>query len=289
MNDIEDICLPLGRSEVISVSRRTDIPAFYMDYFLVCMKKGSIVVNNPGKSTRCSKISLKPDDVKCFAWWSKDYYKWIQCYMENMEIFNKYGNYFNFTLNSTCRLEKIGHTVDERLDQMRFLIRTFGKESVVHRFDPIVFWKTRSGVRMNNLGEFEYIISETSKMGIKKVIFSFCIPYKKTMDRMKSKGMILEILDDEEQKKIVDDLYNITSKYDVELCACCDNNLLGDKVKPASCIDGDVIERLIRGPLINNMKDEGQRSQCNCIKSRDVGSYEQKCMHSCVYCYANAV
>ncbi len=63
--------LPLVKSEIISASRRTDIPAFYMNSMVQSMYSGAIEVTSPYGQK--SLVSLSSADVKCFAWWSKDY------------------------------------------------------------------------------------------------------------------------------------------------------------------------------------------------------------------------
>ena len=73
MSDIEDINLQqpqkLTKSQIISASRRTDIPAFYMDAMVDAMRAGRIDVLTPFGKRIC--VSLAPADVACFVWWSK--------------------------------------------------------------------------------------------------------------------------------------------------------------------------------------------------------------------------
>ena len=52
---------------IISASRRTDIPAFYSQWFFNRIKEGYVLVPNPYHPKMISKISLSPAVVDCFC------------------------------------------------------------------------------------------------------------------------------------------------------------------------------------------------------------------------------
>lgn len=49
---------------ILSVSRRTDIPAFYSDWFFDRLKDGFVLVPNPINQTKIAKIKLEPLRIK---------------------------------------------------------------------------------------------------------------------------------------------------------------------------------------------------------------------------------
>jgi hypothetical protein len=55
------------KSPIISASRRTDIPAFLMDWVNLKIKKGFVDVINPFNRKQIYRVSLKPEDVKCWV------------------------------------------------------------------------------------------------------------------------------------------------------------------------------------------------------------------------------
>lgn len=57
---------------IISASRRTDIPAFYSDWFYNRIKNGFVYVRNPINKNHISKVSLLPEHVDCFVFWTKN-------------------------------------------------------------------------------------------------------------------------------------------------------------------------------------------------------------------------
>ena len=57
---------------IISASRRTDIPAYYADWFINRIKDGEVQVKNPMNTHQISEINLSPDVVDCIVFWTKN-------------------------------------------------------------------------------------------------------------------------------------------------------------------------------------------------------------------------
>ena len=53
---------------IISASRRTDIPAFYSDWFFKRLEEGYLYVRNPMNPGQVSKILLNQDTVVRIQW-----------------------------------------------------------------------------------------------------------------------------------------------------------------------------------------------------------------------------
>jgi hypothetical protein len=284
--------LQITRSPVISCSRRTDIPAFLMDWVIEKMQSGYVDVTNPFYPSQVSRISLKPEDVKCWMWWSKNFKIWIDLYQNKPEIFNAYkGHCFQFTINSPSELEKnVEISLDDRLKQLKWLIDEFGASAVNYRYDPIIFYKSKNSDKIkNNLHKFEYIIEKVSSLGLKEMIFSFATMYSKVEKRMEARDYIPIDPNFEKKKEILKKLIKICDKSSIVMKACCQPDLLTLKgIEQAHCIDGKRIERII-GEHISKARDTGQRKECGCTKSRDIGGYTGifRCKHNCDYCYAS--
>jgi hypothetical protein len=57
---------------ILSVSRRTDIPAYYSKWFINRIQEGFVLVPNPMNIHQISKISLSPKVIDCIVFWSKN-------------------------------------------------------------------------------------------------------------------------------------------------------------------------------------------------------------------------
>ena len=57
---------------ILSVSRRTDIPAFYSEWFFNRLREGYALVRNPMNTHQISKVTLDPEVIDCIVFWTKD-------------------------------------------------------------------------------------------------------------------------------------------------------------------------------------------------------------------------
>ncbi len=279
---------------VISASRRTDIPAFYLKWFAGQIKKGFFKTTNPYNG-HISIVPATPDRVHTIAFWSKNFRPFIKSGF-GPELQKKgYNLFFNFTINTRSPLlEPNLPSLDDRLDQLAYLSSRFDPEAVNWRFDPICFYTTDGSEIENNMHDFSRIAKAAAKCGVKRCITSFMDHYAKIKKRTAGiKGF--SFIDPPPDKKI-DILLNMEQaleKLNINLFTCCEKELLAklpeySKTVASSCIPNNLLMQLYKGNL-SLKKDTGQRIKqgCGCKVSIDIGSYrEHPCYHNCLFCYA---
>ncbi len=120
---------------ILSVSRQTDIPNYYSDWFLNRVREGFLYVRNPMNPHQISEIDLSPEAVDCMVFWTKN----PSPMLGQLQELGDYPFYFQFTLTG------YGEDVEPGLpDKRSELIRTFqelsrqiGSDRVIWRYDPI--------------------------------------------------------------------------------------------------------------------------------------------------------
>jgi len=137
---------------VISASRRTDIPAFYMDWFMERIDKGSFETVNPFNQKK-SIVKATPDHVHTIVFWSKDFSSFIDGRHGEQLREKGFHLFFNFTVNSeNAFLEPNIPPLAERIEQAASLCKKFGPKAVSWRFDPIFIIGCGSGDNGRNGG-----------------------------------------------------------------------------------------------------------------------------------------
>jgi len=172
---------------------------------------------------------------------------------------------------------------------MEHLVDFFSNEQVSWRFDPIVHWK-ENGELKNNLSDLEYLSGKIRETGVRRCVISFVQMYGKVKKRMESRSSFkfVDILD-EEKKLLAKEIAKINKENSIDTFSCANTSIIDGKlIKKSHCIDGALLENIFK-EKVSKAKDSGQREECGCTKSRDIGSYNQECFHGCLYCYANGI
>ena len=265
---------------IISASRRTDIPAFYTDWYMNRLKSGYALVRNPFNPKQVTKIDLRSESVDGIVFWTKNPRPMI-AKLDEMDK-RGYDYYFQYTLTS------FDHTLEPRVPGVQSSLKTFkelsrkiGPERVVWRYDPVLL--TEKFTMEAHFKRFEFMANEL-KGFTEKCVISFIDMYKKSERNLK--GVNLRPLDEDLIKKMARHFAEIAGEHSLSISSCAEEISLEEcGIKPGKCIDDRLISR-ITGRGISLPKDKHQRRFCRCVVSREIGAYDT-CLHGCRYCYAN--
>ena len=267
---------------IISASRRTDIPAYFSEWFLYRLKEKFVYARNPMNMRQVSKINLSQEFVDCIVFWSKNPKPMLDKIQSNGTPLKDYSYYFQFTLNP------YEPDVEARLPPKTEIIETFkrlsdmiGPQRVIWRYDPILINSKHN--MAYHIDKFEKIAG-TLKGYTEKVTFSFIDFYKKIAENIK----LLEAaeISTEEKNIIAKNFSGIAKNNNFSIDTCAEEIDLSEYgITHARCIDDRLISKIVGYDLLVE-KDKNQRRECGCVKSVDIGEYNS-CSNGCVYCYAN--
>lgn len=264
---------------ILSVSRRTDIPSYYSEWFYNRIKEGFVYVRNPMNIHQVSKVIISPEIVDCIVFWTKN----PKPMMDRLDELSAYNYYFQFTLTGYGKdIEcNVPHKKEVMIPVFQELSQKIGSNKVIWRYDPIIF--TSKYTPEYHLRAFEQIATALNGYTHKCVI-SFVDIYAKNKKNMETIN-VYEVNDN----MLMDfsaELSRIANKNNIVVASCAENiDLSKCNIQHNCCIDKAVIEKII-GCKLNVGKDKNQRPECGCVESVEIGTYNT-CKNGCKYCYAN--
>ncbi len=277
---------------IISASRRTDIPAFYSDWFMNQIRLGEFVRKNP-MTGELYKNSARRDDVDVIVFWTRNAHQMMKKgHIKELQDMG-YDFYFQYTITGYTAKSPLGLRMDgssphplKAIEHFNELAEVIGPEKVIHRFDPIIV--------CNQISEEEVVrlydkISSSIHQGCIRSVISFLDVYDNVGRNMQNSGFnpvdLLNQANKDRLHYILSGIKDISTKNGREVLSCAESlNLSSYGILPSKCIDSDYI-RSVFGIKLSSSKDPGQRKECGCAKSIDVGQYNT-CVHGCAYCYA---
>lgn len=264
---------------IIHTGNRTDIPAFYSEWFLNRIRAGFVLVRNPYNPQQVTKFSLFPDVVDLIAFCTKN----PAPMLPHMEKISDYGQYWFVTI--TPYGTDIEPNVPEKktvMEDFKRLSESAGIDSVGWRYDP-VFVDERHSMQWH-LAEFESMARNLQGF-TKTCVISFIDLYKKVRRNFPEVRETVR----EERIFLGKEFIRIASECGMTVKTCAEGNELAAYGADCSgCMTAEVFETALRQRLDVPKGTGTQRNgMCSCILGSDIGAYDT-CGHLCRYCYANS-
>lgn len=259
---------------ILNVSGRTDIVAFYSQWFQNRYEAGYLDVRNPFCKELVSRIYFKDVDLIVFC--TKNPHSIIE-YLPNI----KQPILFQVTLTPYKKeIEPNVQNKKQIIEDIKKISQIIGKENVFVRYDPIF---------LNEYYNVEYHIKAFHKICkllngyINKIIISFIDNYKNVQKNMNV--LRIKNFTSEDFKQIGLHFSGIANKYGITVQTCSEYNTLEEY---GFITDDCVSEKLVFQKTNKKYKKWKSRNNeyCHCVNMVDIGEYNT-CNHLCKYCYAN--
>lgn len=268
---------------IISASYKTDLPAWYGEWFMNRLRAGYALVANPYNNA-VSRVSLTRETVDGFVFWTRR----IRPFLKHLPEVRERGFPFivhQGVLSYPRELEHTQTPVAEAAQDIHALT-SYHPRVAVWRYDPILF--TSLTPFDWHLGNFRQIAEQVAG-ATDEVVVSFAQIYQKTQRNLekaaREHGFTWEDPADEVKRKLAGQLAEIAREHGMQLSMCAQSQYIGNGVAEARCVDpfrlSDVAGYMIQAPR------KPHRKGCECYQSKDIGAYNT-CPHGCVYCYAVA-
>jgi Domain of unknown function (DUF1848) len=267
---------------IISASYKTDIPAFYGEWFMNRLRAGYCKMLNP-YNQRVIRVSLVPEDVEGIVFWTKN----IGPFIRHLPDIQRLG--FPFILQQTINgyprdLEQAVVDAPKAVEHLRRVADIFGPRVNVWRYDTII---------SSSLTPREFHIETFTRLAkalegaTDEVVISFAHLYSKTQRNMRraaaEHGFSWSDPSNEWKQDLAGELASLAAAHNIQLTVCSQPQFIAPGCAEARCVDARRLADVTGKPVKAALK--GNRKECGCFESRDIGEYDT-CPHGCVYCYA---
>lgn len=308
---------------ILSASRATDIPAFHAEWFCQQLARGWVDWKNPF-SGRITPVSF--ERVRAIVFWTKNAGPFLPYLDELDRRGLGYYFQFTVNDYGREGLEPGLPPLDERIAVFRELSRRIGREKVIWRYDPLILagsltpdtllarvrgvgdalgaWTEKLVFSFADIRRYRRVVRRLSRQGVSWT----------GLDPARMEYLAQGLVG-----------LNRSWGLELAACAE-EIDLRRFGIRPNRCIDDRLLARLFPGdrelirfldvrdpeagskaagrrlPLFlpgiardpagtlprsrHPLKDPGQRRECGCVASKDIGNYDT-CGHHCVYCYAS--
>ena len=259
---------------ILFASGRTDIPAFYSNWFINRVEAGFVDVRNPFNQKLVSRIYFSDVDLIMF------------CSKNPLPMINKLDT-LNVPVLFHVTITPYSKDVEPNIPDKRLIIEgvkklslVLGIDNVVVRYDPI-FLSDKYNVDYH-IKAFDKLCKNLNGY-VNKIIVSFMDEYK----NVRSNKNILKYraFTREDYKKIGEAFSKSAMDNGMSVQTCFeDEDLTEYGFVKGECLSHE-LAYILTGKKFKSSNVRKEK-KCECVQMVDIGDYNS-CMHMCKYCYAN--
>lgn len=261
---------------ILNTGSRTDIPAYYSDWFYNRIKEGFVLVRNPYNPRQITKYLLKPEVIDAIVFCTKN----PAPMLGRIHCLSDFATFWFVTITPYGKdIEPFVPDKEEVLTTFCRLSDMVGSERISWRYDPVFLTEKYSADY--HISQFEHMAGKL-KGYTGQCVVSFIDLYEKTKKNFPE----VRRVSDKEQRYLITAFSEIAADNNLQIHLCCENtDLVRKNVDADGCLSQRVLEAAI-GWKLDVPKKKAARAECACLLGADIGAYNT-CAHGCLYCYAN--
>lgn len=262
---------------ILNTGCRTDIPAYYSEWFYNRIKEGYVLTRNPYYPNQVMKYRLDSGVVDCLCFCTKN----PEPMLSRMEEIRQFKQFWHVTITPYGKeIEPYVPDKERVMEAFKRLEAIVGVNAVGWRYDPIFITDKYS---LDFHLEAFRKMAENLEGYTQTCVISFIDLYAKTRRNF---SRIREV-SKTDQIAIAKEFVGIGKRHGITIRSCCEGAFLAEYgVDVAGCMTKQVLEKAAGASLDLAKIKKPAREECDCLLGNDIGMYNT-CGHGCLYCYAN--
>lgn len=238
---------------ILNTGSRTDIPAYYSDWFYERVRAGEVLVRNPYYPTQITRYRIDPAVVDALVFCTKNPLPML----DRLPLLDAFIMFWFVTITP------YGREIEPRVPDKNLVAEAFcrlsesvGRERVSFRYDPVFLNETYTEqYHVEKFGEFAEKLSGYTG----QCVVSFIDLYEKT--RRNFPGV--RSVGKEQQERLIAAFSEIAEKQHLQIHLCCENrSLVRQNVDADGCLSQSVLERAI-GCRLKVPQQKRARGECS--------------------------
>ena len=262
---------------ILNTGNRTDIPAFYSEWFMNRVREGYVLSRSPYAPNVLYRYRIDPAVVDVLGFCTKN----PEPMLKHLKDLAPFRQFWSVTI--TPYGKDFEPNVPDKKDVMyafRSLSEIIGPQCVCWRYDPILIsGKYTAEDHIHHFSEMaSFLCGYTDR-----AVISFIDLYEKTRRNFPEAKEVGR----NDRLKIGEAFAEISAAHGIKLHTCLEgNDLACFGIDTTGCMTRQVLEEVTGEELRVPSSAENAREGCRCLLGGDIGAYNT-CLHFCRYCYAN--